>query len=496
MASPVLLQDKFDGGMKRDMSRDQLPKNALWDVENFLPDLGGTSLRKRGGWSYEGVALDSLDGAATVPKRVFFAGFPNLSDPRGTLSGQVLAWDNNGKLFDLTNGVDRGDTTVPLHTPILFRELVIWGDGAAAPKKYVTAGTISSLGGSPPTNARICCVWKERVLFSGSLSTVAEASKLYFSAPGNAESWDTTNAQVGTNAPIQGLAALPNALLVFHGGSVEKILGDTPPSSTNVGNLVRQSLFDSVGLYSPTSYAVQDESVYWADENGVYKTDGVSLVDLTDKGGIKTYWRSQVASADEIAVGVWRSYVWVSLTISDLELVFLLCDYEKKSWWRFTNIVALNFAVRYGATDELYFSNRDPTSKRVGKLSSVFSPGSGVKNDADTVPVLPLMTTGYFRTQGQGQKRFRHAYIGYDLRDAASDNPTLSPGYATTPESESYSSTSPSTLSETTAYVRRRVRLAKPSSGASIRIAQDAASSDTRIYAIEADVLTREASRR
>ena len=480
-----LLQDRFDGGMKRDMSRDQLPRNAVWNMVDFIPDLGAP-LRKRGGWSYQGNDLSTVDAAASVPKRVSWANFQSTSP-------QVIAWDNAGKVLDMTNNADRGDHTVPLGNPSFFRDLVVWGDGSNPAKKYDGA-TVASLGGSPPSTPRCSAVWKERLLLSGGSSTATVMSSIYFSAAGNAESWDTTNAVVQTNGPVSGIAAVPNAIIVFHPGSVEKFLGDTPPSSTNIGNLALQPLFDNVGLYEPTAFAVQNESVYWADENGVYKTDGTSLTDLTDKGGIRSYWQDQVAQANSVSVGVWRGYVFVSLHSSDTYVDFLVCDVEKRSWFRFGNIVAENFANRYGTTDDLYFANRE--TKFVGKLSTVFSPTGSVKNDAPTGDaVTPSVETAFFR-KGKSRARWRRLYVLYDLRDAASDNPIIAVNYISSPELTSYSNLPGSPLlSETTAEQLSRLSMPRALRGAAFQVTQALASSDTRIYSIAAEITGSEASR-
>lgn len=499
MASPILLQDKFEG-MWRDGSRDQVPKNKVWLMQNWIPGLGaaGTGsatglaapLRKRGAWSYEGDELTTLDAAATVPKRVFWAAFDIAQ--QGDANTQLLAWDNNGKFFDLTSEVDRGDTTVPLHTPIFFRELVIWTSGGAAPKKYDGGGAATDLGGSPPSNARICGVWKERIIMSGNAAGTAESS-IYFSAAGNAESWDTTNAVVGTDDAIQGFAALPNALLVFHPGSVEKILGDTPPSATNIGNLVRQPLFDNVGIYEPTALAVSNESAYWADRNGVYRSDGASLVNLTVKGGIEEYYRSQVGLSNSIAVGVWRRYVFVALHNSDTPSTLFVCDADQKNWFEFRNIAAENFAVRYGSSDELYFANRQ--TKFVGGVSSCFDFSGDDGSDPDGDVIVPVLETAFYRTQGHGKKRFRHLYFGYDLRDEGSANPVIGPACIT--DLTHGSTVTLSNLSETTAYSRVRRSLGRASHGIGLSLTHGAnASGAARIYSIEADVLTRESGRR
>src|SRR5687767_14235710 len=69
MAQPVALQNSFTR-MIQDVPRDELPRDACWEMIDFLPDLGrgiqgfgseiGGRCAKRGGWLYstEDVSTD------------------------------------------------------------------------------------------------------------------------------------------------------------------------------------------------------------------------------------------------------------------------------------------------------------------------------------------------------------------------------------------------------------------------------------------------------
>lgn len=485
MAAPRLLQAKFLG-FKQDSGKDQVPEGYVWDLLDFVPRIG-TELRRRGGWSYSGVALNTLNAAATVPNKVAFAPFVSTA-------GQILAWDNNGLLFDLTNAASRGAGTVPLHTPVFFRDLCLWADGSNPAKRYDGAA-IASIGGSPPSTPRCAAVWKERLLLSGRSSTPAEHASIYFSAPGNAESWDTTNAIVQTSQPIIGLASLRGQLVCFHSGSVERIRGTTPPSSTGVGDLVLEPLFDNVGIFEPNSFAVQDDLVVWADENGLYSSDGASLTDLTAKGGIKQYWQQLFDSATvtNLAVGAWRGFALVSLTTASAYVDFLVCHLESRSFFRFSNIRANNFSARPGAVDAFYFSNR--VTKQVGNLATSFLPKAGTKADPSGIAdMTPTLWTPYYMLGSQGKKRTKYVYLSYELLDAGTDDPTLTVAFALTPETATYTSLTP-TFPETTTRDRQRVALARASAGVALKITQTGPSEDTRIYALETDAYAQEGSR-
>lgn len=499
MAQPQLLQAQFSR-MVRDRSRDALPPDAVWNLSDYIPNLGAP-LRKRGGWPYHGSPLTSLDASAGLPSVVAVASF---------LAGtQVLVLDDraNPELFDLTNSADRGSlygasAGRPLGPPVFYREQLLFPShdidaSPVNPRKYVAAGTISDLSGAP--GSRYFAVYKDRV--AAAAADTDTPNRIYFSAAGNAESWDTAARYIDTSAPPIALAPLRNALIVFHSGSVERIRGDIPPGSA-AANMTLEPLFDDVGAVKSDAIAVAGDFVYFADESGVYRTDGASLTNLTRQGEIETFWRTQFAASasDGVTMGavalvVWRGYLFCSLqTPAGSFIDFLVCDLDRRHWFRFTNILAYNFAIQYGATDELYFSNRDTSSKRVGKLSSLFDPTASVKNDANTTAVTPVLETGLYDANSPVLKRWKHGYLSYLLEDAATDNPALTMSYLRSPEETSYTAISP-TLPENTRRERKRVPLAFQDYGVALKIAQTNASADTRLFAIEAEVEAKEGSR-
>lgn len=155
-----------------------------------------------------------------------------------------------------------------------------------------------------------------------------------------------------------------------------------------------------------------------------------------------------------------------------------------------TNIKATSFANAVTVGEELVWGSR--ALPRVNKFSSVFSPASGVKNDADGAAVTWSLESSFFQDR-PGKKTWKSLYVAYDMRDAASDNPVLTVSSLKTPEG-AYAALSP-TLSESTDMTRARLPLRFPAEGLGVKIAQTNASSATRLYAIEAEVHARELSR-
>jgi hypothetical protein len=355
----------------------------------------------------------------------------------------------------------------------------------------VAAGTISDLAGTPP-GARFLAAHKDRLVAAS--ADTDTPNRIYFSGAGNAESWDTTNRYIDTSAPVIGIAALRNALVVFHEGSVERIRGDIPPGSA-AANMTLEPLFGDVGLWDANAVTVADDFAYFADENGVYRTDGTSFTDLTKQGGIERLWREDYMglSPTGMAIGVWRGYLFTAFPNIAVSLV---CELSVPRWVAFSNVKANNFATQYGSTDELYFSNQLTTTKRAAKLSSVFAPTAAVKNDADGTAVLPFVATQYIQPE-KGLTRWKRVFISYDMRDAASDNPVITVRYLPGPTllGAPAGTTVVGTLAETSAFARKRLPVGRTPHGASISLEQTVASSETCIYSIEIEGHPQEGSR-
>src|SRR5581483_7634467 len=133
------------------------------------------------------------------------------------------------------------------------------------------------------------------------------------------------------------------------------------------------------------------------------------------------------------------------------------------------NIKARGFASSTGIAEELYYADR--SANRVVKMSQIFSPSASNKNDADGTAVTPQ---AQFRLIGQGpfNKHFRDGRIGYDMRDAATDNPTLAVQVAPGLEATSFSAVSESPLSETTDQARKRFTVGRFDQAISLKVSQ------------------------
>ena len=146
------------------------------------------------------------------------------------------------------------------------------------------------------------------------------------------------------------------------------------------------------------------------------------------------------------------------------------------------------YAASYAPTHELYIGSVLDT--RVRKLSTMWQPSGTSKNDAEGTAVLPLLESRLISTS-IGMKRYGFAHLSYDLRDAASDNPSLQTMVATGIEADSgFAAVRESPLAYTSQEIRRRFTLYKDSQGLSLRLQQQNPSAKTEIYYVESEIGT------
>jgi hypothetical protein len=186
-----------------------------------------------------------------------------------------------------------------------------------------------------------------------------------------------------------------------------------------------------------------------------------------------------------IAAGVYRTFYVVSILDNNGALVAtLMCNVPRRAWWRLTNVRATMFAQAVGANEELYYSDR--ATNRVTKLSGVFAPTAANKNDADGTAVAPLLEYRLLG-QGPGLKAYGFGRLTYDMRDSASDNPTLAVAVAPGVEATTYAAVAESPFAETTDATRKRFAIGKDSQGLNVKLTQTGASSKTEVYALEVE---------
>ena len=112
----------------------------------------------------------------------------------------------------------------------------------------------------------------------------------------------------------------------------------------------------------------------------------------------------------------------------------LVCDLNRKQWFRMTNInVRSLFSGSGSRAMERVFGGITGTG-RLARISRVFFPGtaSDVQADGNGWFIYPKIETPWYRLGQEGRKRIRFVYVSYDLRTPAPTNP-LYVGYLTSP---------------------------------------------------------------
>lgn len=490
MAKLTLLQQSWTRGYKRDGSRDDLPKGTSWNIVDFLPDLQA-KLRKRGGWTWGSDAFTTVhagsDECVALTYTDFLAGSKLCAVSRDVgVDARLITVNPTTQALALIGTLNG----VPAQNPVLHNNLLVipQGAGTTAPQSYDGVTTLANLAGTPPTGM-YGCVYKDRTILA---RTQAKPNWLYFSKAGDPLVWDTTNSWWAVTQPITGLAALPNSLLIFGNTITARLRGSTPPPGTDM--ILDDPIF-AVGCTDARSIVVNGGYCAFANPTGVYLSNGTNLPeDLTQSCGIKRYWVELLQAYDSatwtLAGGTYNNQYVITIMNGGTFIDCLMFDIDARNVVRLSNMKALCYAHAVTIGEELYFGLK--SAGRVGKFSSVWTPSAAVKTDADGTAVAPLVETVLYRDR-PGKKTWRSLYVTYDMRDAANDNPILNVSYIRNPE-DAYTQL-PDPLTETTNYFRARRPLRFPADAIAVKIQQQNASAETRIYDLEADLHERELSR-
>lgn len=488
----MVLQSAFER-MVRDVPRDRMPPGACWGLKDWIPGEKGAPAARRGGWAYASPNLTTINANVTYVSSVVYA--PSLTPPLVCV-GRSAAATRLFTVTDTSTASDKGATDFPVENPKFYRGLVIlcdW-DGTSSPSSWDGTTLSTTLSGSPPSGSR-SCAYKDHFVLAGS-STNAE--RMWFSAAGNPTSWDLTSGYLDTTGPITGLHAFRDMILIFHEGTMEKLLGSIPPPGSD---MTRGPLFDT-GTKYPGSITGSDSFCCFANASSVYMTDGNELVDLAADGGMRSYWQSLFGTTGRIVSGVFaRGWYFVSvasastLGATPTHLATFMINVQTRAWVELGNVKMFGAARALGDKEELYWGSM--TEARVNTLTGIFD-GTN-KNDGDGTAVTPTLETPYYNV-GQSKGRWRNTYVTYDMSDAATDNPTMALSYILDPDDTSYTAVvgqdgNAYPLAETTEQTRVRRQVGKATFGAAFKLVQSNASGKTMLRRLEAELHAREESR-
>jgi hypothetical protein len=506
------LQNQFNAGMKRDASRNRMNPNACWNAVDLIMDYDAP-IRERAGWAHASNSVSAVTATASYIRGGIFAVF----SPTAGEVQRNLCIDEDGILYRVAvdgtvtligagvtikqNPTFHGGTAASAATAVYTGLVIIPdGTGAAVPKKY-DGTTLSNLGGAPP-KARYATVYGDyTVLASGTVAAIEYPNRIWFSPAGDPDvgfsgsqtAWDTTDAWIDFSLPIKGVSGTKNALIIFHSDRISRVRGSSPPPDED---MVVDDPFQRVGLLDAFSITQDEDLVYWCAPEGVFRTDGVSLDNITLKGGMLRYWLDLAASATTaytFATGVHRGNLLISVMNGATPVDAFMVNLATYAWTRLSNFDVVScWDGLYNQGDEEYFGRRNQAF--VGRSETMFTVGnSAYKNDGNGTAVMSVLETSFFELGRPGRKVLKALFAGYSLLDYASDNPTIAVSYITTPEATGY--TALGTLVEQSTYDRQRLQIGGRGYGIALKF-EESAAGDFRGYDLAIEAVLLEESKR
>ncbi len=385
------------------------------------------------------------------------------------------------------------DVTVNMPAGITVNVWVSALTGGSSPYPKLTNATSGSStvdAVSVPT-ARFSEAHLQRLVLANSAQY---PTRLWFSPVLNVTQtgWDLANSWIDVDAPIYGLASLQQELLIFTQEGFYRLIGTIPPPDTDM----QLEPISELGTTDSRSITIWEGKCIYANPQGVFLTAGVAPVPLME-GRIEQYWQSLFTGYVDplatsgtpwsIATGVHqRRFLFVTVLDGiNSPLATLCCDLTKMAWTRLTRLNALMYANSH---DDLFAINS--TNNRVLSLKGLFTPTAAVKNDVGMgQDETPTAVTCSWQTRplqsGMGLKAFGDAEVLLDMRDAATDNPTMAVTVAPGFEATTAVDVSESPLAETSDMERRRVTVSKDSECVTLGFTQSNASAKTEFYGVE-----------
>jgi hypothetical protein len=417
-------------GMTRDYPVDSLPEGYVWDMKDFIPQRRGTRMESRSAWKYLTTTIgQTLWGGYyarfTKGERMYWlsssgSGGTAILSNVDPITGEITAGFDSGLHSMVQNGV-------------MLRDRVYFMDGSESVVPIYlswdgTTETHGSIHASAP-KAPVGAIHKDRLV-------LGSGSDIYFSPletdGGPLGAWDPIS-KISVSKQVTGLAAMGGKLLVFHPSRISRIQGQIAPANLVDSDMYVDTLTDQVGCTIPQTITYWNENVCFADERGVYLTDGASVRNLTEQGGIGDFWRDIYATRDvapSISAGVYFDYLIVSVRAAHGAYV-LICDLNTRAWFRFTNLSIQAMVPSEGTFEDIYAGLN---VGRLTRLSTTFSGSSLAEFDAPTdtlldqiddngTPVLPEVQTGWARLGEEGRKQMRFVFLSY--RHQSYEHPTL-----------------------------------------------------------------------
>jgi hypothetical protein len=255
-----------------------------------------------------------------------------------------------------------------------------------------------------------------------------------------------------------------------------------------------EPLTEQVGCTLPHTIVPWRENVIFADERGVFLTDGSTVRNLAELGGMGDFWRVAYGARTTdhgVSCGIFLDYLCVTINctvpVPPLTMNFtIVCDLNTRSWFRFSNFPATCYIPSESAIEQSWVGHL--TTNKLAKVSTMFQDPVPAPDplpdyvDGNSVPVLSSFTTGFNRLDSEeGMTRLLNLFTSYHhesfVRTAAPDGVKVE--YRTdppTPEDIDLATGSVTGWSEagklpdTHEYTRKKLPVGKRGYGIMVRI--------------------------
>lgn len=517
MSSPTPVADNFDQGFQTDRARDQLPRGAAYRMKDWIPQ-NGSRLRKRGAFMTASRDLAQVQPAASVDVGLRCGGWaPFRNDPHLVVGS---GWGDAYRVaeFDGNDGNFVGSFSTTPSRPVYWggaTPLMIFPHspgGSQVPDKYYpvsgegfTDFAVAPLGGTAGIYPKVAEAW-------GDFAVLARMStnfrRVQWSLAGNPESWPALGVY---DAPeeVHHIVCRGTTQFIFGPTGVHLLIGDTPPPG---GNLTAKPFFFRQGTIDGRSVQTYGDVICWANQSGVFATDGTTMRNLTEETGISRYWQSfaKMVVAPQntgmsISAGVFRGNYVITLLTRDLVFPYtnrfqtFVFDLDRIVAYEWKGLEAHSYVPRVSGLgsgfmggdlesgeEELFLLSASRMT--VDKLSSCWDMTSltGIDPHGTNTP-YPSIETGIYKLGSEAEKRFRRAFITSDVRPIAGSAPTLLVSTVTTPSEDATYST-PKVLAATTKMIRRAVGIGRRGNGCAFKIEQGGdVAGDISLGGIEVD---------
>lgn len=459
------IQDDWSGGSKQDQGIEAVPANAAWKVTNMLPGLGGFALGLRGGVTWASCDMRVAQAALQQPSYA------------GATSSNIWVMDTSGRVVRVTASTgsvcDYQDLpAVPWQNGVEFNSQMYFTNAASPAYYTASASTYTTLSATAP-RARYAAAYKARLVLAndGTNQNRVWFSGIYDTTSATAWSTGATGRWIDTTYPITALASLQNLMLVFSNGHVERIRGNTPGGGGQAGDIVLEPLFD-VGVGDSRQVVVAEDKCYFANDQGVYMTDGANLTDLTEQGGVARTWQS--ANHSGIDESLCYASGWLFVLAGNQPW---MVNVQKRAWYAlsFGSGMCEGGALSVQASNDEAYAFKDGTSGSSEARMIALTPmlTQSASHDADGSAIVGTLQTRSFLSSLR-IKRYRRFFARYEVTDPGTANPavTVEPNYdPIIAQGSSLSSGSTITFPETTDTTTGRGAMNKKARAVAFNIA-------------------------